>query len=306
MPSLAHIVNPVNAGPDSDLVIAQPITFESIRRAAQHPCSSGDVELLAIAYEEDAKVMPDGFRRLPNLTRSVLDVGTFPTERKLPLMADILEAARDGCASDYIVYTNVDIALQPYFYAVVFKHLAAGAEAMVINRRTISDHYTSIDELELMYAETGQSHLGFDCFVLRRALIDRLNLGMVCLGAGAADLPLVLSLVKLASPFVVLTDAHMTFHIGDNQTWQHERLNAYAEHNNREVVSCAERLEQEHGPFEPSDCPTYSYQGLEWRKKLVNPLKYRSPWGKLRYRLEQTLTRVLPFLVAIMLGSLQC
>jgi hypothetical protein len=137
--------------------------------------------------------------------------------------------------------------------------------------------------------------VGFDCFVLRRELINRLNLGAVCLGAGAADLPLVLSLVKLARPFVVLADAHLTFHIGDEQAWQHERLNAYAEHNNRQVVACAERLEQEHGPFEPSECPTYSYHGLEWRKKWVHPLKYRSPLGKLRYRVEQTLARYLPF-----------
>lgn len=297
MPSLSHIVNPVNVGPGSDLVIAQPIVFESMRRAARYAGLQGDVELLAIGYEEDAKVMPEDFRRLPDLTRSVLDVENFEISRKLPLVADLLKAARDACTSDYIIYSNVDIALQPYFYSAVFQLLDSGAEALVINRRTIPGHYTRIDELELMYAEVGISHVGFDCFVLRRDLVDQLDLGTICLGAGAAGLPLVLSLVKMAQPLAVLDDAHMTFHIGDEQSWQDELLNPYGEHNSRQVVLCAEKLEDEYGPFEPGECPTYSYQGLEWRKKWMFPLKYRSTLGKLRYRVKQTLAKYVPFIL---------
>ena len=63
---LLHIVNPVKIGPQSDLFKAQPITFESMRRAAEYN-KEVQVELLSTQYPEDEEIIPEYFIQL--LTR---------------------------------------------------------------------------------------------------------------------------------------------------------------------------------------------------------------------------------------------
>ena len=50
-----------------------------------------------------------GCRR--HLERSVLDVVTFSIPRKLPLITDIVDRATAAPNADYIIYSNVDIAV---------------------------------------------------------------------------------------------------------------------------------------------------------------------------------------------------
>ena len=61
--------------------------------------------------------------------------------------------------AEYLVYTNVDIALMPYFYSSVCKLIEHGLDAFVIIRRTISKQYLSVLEPPDMYTEIGQQHL---------------------------------------------------------------------------------------------------------------------------------------------------
>ena len=122
MPKISHIINPVMIDASSDLFTAQPITFESMRIAQRQATGKIAVKLMAVAYPEDQPVMPDGFQILPPLTRSVLDVATFQKQRKLPLLGDILERLYDGSDADVLIYTNVDIGLQPDFYLAVHRN----------------------------------------------------------------------------------------------------------------------------------------------------------------------------------------
>ncbi len=46
------------------------------------------------------------------------------TGAKPPLLADILQAAYGCTQSEYIVYTNADIAVQPSFYRFIYGELA--------------------------------------------------------------------------------------------------------------------------------------------------------------------------------------
>src|SRR5579859_690301 len=149
MMKIAHIVNPVKVAPTSDLYVAQPITFETMRRAKSFASGQIEVELYTTQYPEDHEILPDGFTILPNLERSVLDFGHFDSPRKLPVFADILERLYLATDSDYLVYTNVDIALMPHFYLSVAA-LLKNHDGLVINRRSIADHYMSVDELPLM------------------------------------------------------------------------------------------------------------------------------------------------------------
>ena len=88
MRKIAHIINPFNANPSSDLSTAQPITFESMRRAKEKAKDLVEVELWSAQYLEDRNMIPEGFHATRDLDRSVLDLGTFEKPLKLPLIGE--------------------------------------------------------------------------------------------------------------------------------------------------------------------------------------------------------------------------
>ena len=227
---LLHIVNPVKIGPQSDLFKAQPITFESMRRAAEYN-KEVQVELLSTQYPEDEEIIPEYFTNTGNMNRSVLDVGSFELQRKLPILRDILQKAHaSGHSGDYIVYTNSDIGLMPYFYEFVANKINSGLDAFVINRRTISaDH--SIEDFVSIYADPGVKHPGFDCFIFPWDAFEKYELGEVCIGVSKIGITLLINLIAHANRFELFTDEHLTFHLGEDRAWQNPKLNDYFQHN---------------------------------------------------------------------------
>ncbi len=261
MTTFAHVINPVKVPPTSDLSVAQPITFASMRAARRD-----NVTQYAIGYAEDP--LPDGFVALPPLTRSVLDLGRFQAPRKLPLLADILTALAVDASAEYLIYTNVDIGLQPHFYEAVDGLISAEGHSLVINRRTILARYDSPDDLLAMYAETGKPHPGWDCFIFPRALLPRFHLGQVCLGAGRVGLALLANLIAYSQRFDLLTDAHLTFHLGDDRTWRNPAFADYDAHNTRELMQALAAIEAEQGAFDWRSIPGR----FLLKKRLFGPL----------------------------------
>lgn len=236
MRKIAHIVNPVAVPKTSDLYVAQPITFESMLAARRFASETVAVELLTAQFPEDRAIIPDGFIITRDLDRSVLDFGTFHKPRKLPLMGDILNRLHESTDADYLIYTNADIALMPSFYATVDALINVGFDAFVINRRTIQAHYKDIGELPLMYAEIGQPHPGYDCFVFKRSSVPEFALEHVCIGAPKIGLALVANMACTATRFQEFSNAvHLTFHIGNDRTWASTEFQDYVAHNTRET-----------------------------------------------------------------------
>jgi hypothetical protein len=252
---MAHIVNPVLVAPSSDLYVAQPITFESMRRARHHAAGDLAVELLTAQYPEDHPVVPGGFRRTPDLQESVLDHGHFETPRKLPLLREILDRLFEATEAEYLLYTNVDIGLLPHFYVAVASLIEAGHDAFVINRRTIPARYSEPGQLPLMYAEVGQPHRGWDCLVFRRDAYPQFRLGTVCLGAPRVGLALLANLVAHSGAFTEFKDLHLTFHLGNDRRWSGPAHAAYADHNTRQLLEVLAELEDRVGPFNRSSPP---------------------------------------------------
>lgn len=174
-----------------------------------------NVQIVTTQYEEDRAIIPDSFQILSNLQRSVLEVNTSLTKRKLPLIHDILQKTKEvTTGNDYIIFTNVDIALMPYFYESVNALLQQGHDALVINRRRLSNTYSNVEELPLMYADLGKSHPGFDCFVFHQSLLDRFILDDICVGISFLEVSLMHNLLAFAQKPLYVPDAHLTFHIG--------------------------------------------------------------------------------------------
>jgi hypothetical protein len=250
---IAHIVNPVKPGPESDLVVAQPVTFESMRRARDFVAGSVEVSVVATHFAEDAEAAPAGFLLTPHLDRSVAELQAFARPRRLPLLRDILDRLHQSTAAEWLIYTNADIAILPHFYATVAALIGEGYDAFVINRRTIPAHYTSPAQLPLMYAEVGDPHPGHDCFVFNRSAYEKYVLGNVCIGIDLVGRVLLWNLCAHSRRFREFTDLHLTFHIGNTKAWKNPEFADYRAFNAREAGTALAKLLLDHGPFTPAD-----------------------------------------------------
>jgi hypothetical protein len=211
----AHIINPVNAPANSELGIVQPITLESIRVAINFTENNPEVALYAVCYPEDRVMVPDYIKNLPPLQRSVQDVAKLSGNKKYPLITDVLNAVYEADNADYLIYTNMDIALMPGFYKALAQLIIEGNyDAMLVNRRGISAKYKSAEQLPLMYADMGSPHPGFDCFIFKRDLLPKLQLTNICLGVSFSEVALVHNFIAFAKNLKLIDDMHLTFHIG--------------------------------------------------------------------------------------------
>lgn len=250
MRKIAHIINPVIVGKTSDLFFAQPITFETMKIAQQFAAGQVEVKLLTTQYPEDRALVPKGFTMVPDLERSVLDSGHFEIKRKLPLVKDILDRLYEAAPeAEYLIFTNNDIAVMPYFYTSVNVLLEVGYDALVINRRIISDEYRCLEEIPLMYAETGRKHEGHDCFVFRREAYPQFKLGQICVGIPLIGRVMVWNLYCFAQRFKEFKRQHLTFHLGDPvMKWQQGGQADYVTHNQREMYKVREELQSAGAP----------------------------------------------------------
>ncbi len=235
MHSIAHVIHPVVVPPDSDLVAAQPVTFESMRVAQRCSISDAQVELLAVTYADESIDVPKGFKALACLERSVCDVEQFRRQRKLAVLDDILSRVCRNSRAEFVIYTNVDIAVQPYFYSVVSRLFDQGFDAFAINRRTLPEGLGGPDALPMMYAQAGEAHCGYDCFVFRKEAYSRFVMGNACIGTNWIGRVMLANLICTARQFAVFKDLHMTFHLGDSRVWQRPEYADYDSLNNEQV-----------------------------------------------------------------------
>jgi hypothetical protein len=254
---IAHIINPFTASKGSDLEFAQPITFETMRRAQEQARGIMDIELLAAAYPEDEKIIPEYFKKTGNLKESVLDHGSFYKKIKLPLLREILQKAVDESDATYIIYSNVDIGLYPDFYIRLNDLLNKGYDALIINRKRIEPAYTNIKDLEKIWAQEGKSHPGFDCFVFHRDLFEKLELGNICIGVPFIEISFSQNLFHLSKKFRLIETDNYTFHIG-MEIFKKRAPKEYFIHNKKEYKKIIKKLD----PFLKSKHLPYSDRGL--------------------------------------------
>jgi len=180
---------------------------------------------------------------------------------------DRLYAATDA---EYLIYTNVDIVVLPYFYVTVNALIEQGYDSFVINRRTVEAIYDSPAEIPLMYAEVGNKHPGFDCFIFKREIYPQYKLGTVCLGIPWIDHVLIMNLVCHARNFSVFRKLHATFHLGDSQTWLKEKYADYYAYNKEEAGKAQAALERIHGPLQEFGAFAQNALGIEYARQLLS------------------------------------
>lgn len=211
---IAHIINPFNADPSSDLHTAQPITFASMLHARDEAKENVNVELWTAQYPEDRNMVVEGFQATRDLDRSVLDLGTFEKQLKLPLIGDIVRRLFEESDAEYLIYTNVDIGVYPSFYSEINRFIDEGLDAFIINRRRLPAHFTKVEQLEEIYREEGKKHPGFDCFVFHRDLFTDFQMTEVCIGVPFIGITFAQNIFALAKNYRLFEEEILTFHIG--------------------------------------------------------------------------------------------
>ena len=211
--TFSHIINPYRADVGTTAHRIQQITLHSIHNAVAY-CPSVSVQLLTEQFAEDAIMVPNAFVKTPHLEQSVLDAHTFSQPKKYAFIHDVLERAYDASDAEFIIYTNMDIIVQPIFYTALAAYLAEGLDALVVNRRRIADTGQTEGDLPLILAQIGRSHPGFDCFVIHRSLIPKMKLTDVCVGVPFVEATLVHNIIAFANNYRIVTDAHLTTHLG--------------------------------------------------------------------------------------------
>lgn len=244
-PSFTHVINPFNAKPGSEHDIAQSTTFRSITIAKR--CTPDiPVEILCAVYPEDKNVVPAEFKCVDTLSMSISDLVESDLNIKLPLLFDLLnigaESSMGNPDDEYLIYTNIDIGLMPFFYQTVSDIVQKGFDAIVINRRTVDQAWGETDNFGLMFSDIGKKHPGSDCFIIKKSLVKQFVRSECCLGVITVMKSLMINMAAVAEKMVIVADAHATFHIGDDRRWSNPRFKPYANHNRSEAQRIAKEL----------------------------------------------------------------
>jgi len=247
--ALLHVISPFHATECQSAFCpydqAQSVAIGSMLQAKE-AFWQGSVTLAAAVLEKEMEVaVPRGFHALPALTRTTeTEYKNLKPSKSLPFFQDIVDRVLDDdeLTFDYLVYTNSDIILHENFYRIVQQQIELhGYDFFTINRRTVSkgkeELYTAAD-LDKIFSEKFESHPGTDCFVIKRSIVEKLDLQDVFIGtlffANSLLLQARFHSVKYAS--FKSTDLQATYHLGDDREWNSAQMEHYMKQNGMNAI----------------------------------------------------------------------
>jgi hypothetical protein len=239
--SFAHIINLVSENENKEVANIQKLTIASFVKAKNYTGNSHSVKQLVCYHKDHPVEVGSSFEKLPPLEKSILDLGDFNNKRALPLLKDILKSVHDNSNTGYIIYSNADIGLMPQFYNAVADEIKKGHDAIVINRRRVPSTLNKVEDLDMIYSEVGKPHIGYDMFIFKRELFSKFILNNTCLGIPFVGNDLFYNLFCFGEKPILLTDKHLTFHVGLEleKNWGSEEL---AKHNYNEFRKTTKAL----------------------------------------------------------------
>ena len=273
---LAHIVSPVDRPTSEELGFAQSISFEAQQEALKLAPSHIELTYIALHYRREAIELPSFYHHRFFLSRSINDICPSSRPKYLPLIAEIMALAAQVDA-DYYIYSNIDIILQPYFYAFLSNYLSLKQtydgsdnkyEALIVNRRRIPYLRMSYRKLSAYSTRWGATHPGFDCFLLSKRLLHRLFLGSICVGVPFIGVAMAYNVFAYAQRWKLFEYENLSFHLG--MEVYKPQMTSYYWHNRRQFFGSVlpklrPALKAEQLPY-ANDAP-----GLRYLKWALNP-----------------------------------
>jgi FkbM family methyltransferase len=240
---IVHFVNPYSVRGESGYGKLQKLTYDSMRVASDF--DGGDIMLVSVQHNAEKDLTPEGFHCSRFLDRTVTNLADFRKPQPLPLLFDILERGAElANPHDFLIYTNSDIILMPFFYSAVRDLIEQGFDAINICRRTIGENVLYQDRENLARSEVGETHPGSDCFVFSRKIFDKFIRNDACIGKEGVAKSLLLNLATAADRMLVLRNVNLTYHIGDDRDWTSPDAQDYAAFNRQELQKLYQQLSQ--------------------------------------------------------------
>jgi hypothetical protein len=239
--NLVHVVNPFTQSEGSYARI-QHLTLTAMECAAAF--DTRGVRKIAVTKPEDRDVAPASFLCAKHLDRTVLDLGSFKVRRPLPLLFDVLDrGVAYAEADDYVIYTNIDICPLPQFYMAIRDLICLGGlDAISITRRSISDLAEFRDYPALAASEIGSNHPGFDCLIFRASLYPSFLRCNACIGVPLVARALLYNMIASSRRMLIVKNAHLTYHFGDERAWREKSFADYFRHNVGEIEQLMRQL----------------------------------------------------------------
>jgi hypothetical protein len=239
-----HIINPYQTKPDSEDESIQKRTLDSIDLARNYIKELVPVNILAKVDIEEVDYFNSKFDNTDiyicplNKLSKDLDIN-FKVPRRLPLLNDLITLPETLISTiddnDYLIFTNMDICIQPYFYAEVSQMIKRGFSCFVINRRTVDKSLLN-QSLANSFTSDGDKHIGHDCFILPAKLLKKFKLKEHILGIGFVFRPFLLNCIIHSESFHEFEDLYMTYHYGDDMTWKNDKYSDYLDHNKQMMI----------------------------------------------------------------------
>lgn len=190
-----HIFAPYSLAASSLAAAEVGIVYESWQLAAARAARKGmEIDFLACTFAEDQSAVPGFARASSPLRHYALDTRTGS---HLPTVGEVWEKAFAEGNGSFVVFTNVDIGLQPDFYlkvhALLSKFEKEHAMQGLTSPTTVLEFTRvqsvalrpgeAIPSLDAVLAAPAGRHPGHDCFVVPRARIpEQLRTGGLVLG----------------------------------------------------------------------------------------------------------------------------
>jgi hypothetical protein len=222
----------------------QTQVLESLREAQQvYARQGGQVSFVAACEESERQLVPAEFAVKTCIRRRANELPEFRSLPPLPFLFDVLAAARAETTKphEFVVYTNFDIVVQPFFFQFLDYFIGRGFDALIVTRRTV-DAVSLEAPLFIAQSDVGKPHPGMDCFVFPREWLESFTTNTAITGAGLVMRSLLYNLVAKAQRLLFLCSAHLTLHYGDDRPWQAPEFKAAEAHNAHEAKKLWQRL----------------------------------------------------------------
>jgi hypothetical protein len=215
-----------------------------MRLAKEFSSGQVEVEQFATCFDEDWEIVPDFFKRAGTLHEAVGEQH-FKQKRKLPLFREMLDNLYAASDADRFIQTNADIGLTPHFYLLIKKLIDDGNDSFCINKRIVPEILNKVEDIPVIWSTIGELHAGHDCFVFRRELYPKFEIGEICMGTPWSETTLITNMVAYSNSFFVFKQAFATFHIGDRRMWLPHDYNDYRIHNTTEFARVLRKLSKD-------------------------------------------------------------
>jgi len=222
--SFTHVVNPFDPGNSSEHKQAQRVTLASISHASALAAAQGiAVEVVCAVFPEDeAHVRREPLQCL--LERLNVSAATalpqFRHPVRLPFLNMLLYAGYSRGSGKYLIYTNIDIGLQPPFYLKLARQMQVMPGVPISSIREEFEHVDPAFGVEHAIARrgTGLQHPGHDCWAFPREWVPRLILGFTLVGVSMVATSLMQALHALSGCRMSLLSPKLTFHFVDGDS----------------------------------------------------------------------------------------